>query len=70
MRHVADPAGTVIRAVLDRQLVDRGGLDVVEHLAGLGVGELVVGRAACGGHLDELPRRLLEHDRRYTARGP
>jgi hypothetical protein len=28
-------------AVLDRQLVDRGGLDVVEDLAGLSRGELV-----------------------------
>ena len=39
--YVADLGGDRDPAVLDRQLVDRGGLDVIEHLAGVGGCELV-----------------------------
>ena len=60
--HVADLGGDGDPAVLDRELVDRRGLDVVEHLAGLGGGELVEERRL-GGRLDELLGGRLEHDR-------
>ena len=66
--HVADLGGDGDPALLDRQLVDRRGLDVVEHLAGLGRGELVQERRL-GGRLDERLRRRLEHDRRVCGDG-
>jgi hypothetical protein len=59
--HVADLGGYRDPSILDGQLVDRFGLDVVEHLPGLGRGELVQERGL-GRRLDELLRGLLEHD--------
>jgi hypothetical protein len=53
-------------AVVDRQLVDRRGLDVVEHGAGLVRCELVQERRL-GRRLDERLRGGLEHDGRARA---
>jgi hypothetical protein len=65
---VADLGGDGDPAVVGRELVDRRGLDVVQHLAGLGGGELVEERRL-RGRLDELLGGRLEHDRRVRAHG-
>ena len=59
---VADVGGDGDPALVDGQLVDRRGLDVVEHLARLVGGQLVQERRL-GGRLDERLRGGLEHDR-------
>jgi len=59
--HVADLGGDGDPAVLDRELVDRRGLDVIEHLAGPGGRELV-DQWRRGGRLDERLGGGLEHD--------
>src|SRR4051812_43019950 len=53
-------------ALVDRQLGDRRGLDVVEHLARL-IGRQLVQIRRIGGRLDERLRGGLEHDVRQRA---
>ena len=60
--HVANLGRDADPAILDGQLVDRRGLDVVKDLAGFGRGELVQERGL-GCCLDELLRRRFQDDR-------